>query len=125
MNRRIFLTGLTTALAAVRIGNAQTAMKKAVVGVLGSTPVAPQLYEMFKRGVRELGYTEDHDVTFVQRDAADTPERLPALAAEFVRSRADVIFARGPVAVAASAKASKTIPIVAIDLESDPIALGY
>jgi putative ABC transport system substrate-binding protein len=61
----------------------------------------------------------------VQQDAGDVPSRLPALAADLIRDRVDVLFARGPVALAAAAEASKTIPIVAVDLDSDPIALGY
>jgi ABC-type uncharacterized transport system substrate-binding protein len=122
--RRFLLTSLAGALAAPLAAGAQTAAKKARVGMLGSNPVDPALYEMFKQGLGELGYTEDHLVLIVREDA-DTPTRLPALAADLVRARPDVIFVRGPVAVAAAVKASKTIPIVAIDLESDPIALGY
>ena len=125
MERRAFLAGAAALLAAPLAAGAQTAAKKARVGMLGSNPVDPALYEMFKQGLGELGYTEDHLVLIVREDAGDTPTRLPALAADLVGARPDVIFARGPVAVAAAVKASKTIPIVAIDLESDPIALGY
>jgi putative tryptophan/tyrosine transport system substrate-binding protein len=53
------------------------------------------------------------------------PARLPARAAELVRIGPDVIFARGPAAVAAEVQATTTIPIVAVDLESDPLAPGY
>ena len=125
MNRRAFVTGLGAVLAGPVIGDAQTAAKKARIGMLGSTTVAPALYEMFKVGLGELGYAEGREVLILDVDAGDIPARLPTLAANLVRAKAAVIFARGPVAVAAAVKASKTIPIVAVDLESDPIALGY
>jgi putative ABC transport system substrate-binding protein len=127
MDRRTFLGTLTGGLlAAPLVADAQTAAKRVrVVGMLGSNPIAPFLYEMFKEGLAQLGYIEGHQVQIVQLDGGGMSARRPAGAAELVRAKADVIFARGPVAVAAAVEASKTIPIVAIDLESDPIALGY
>ncbi len=126
MDRRAFIGTLAGGLlAAPLVADAQTAARKVRVGMLGSNPIAPFLYEMFKEGLAQLGYIEGHQVQIVQLDGGGVPARLPAGAAELVRARADVIFARGPVAVAAAVEASKTIPIVAIDLESDPIALGY
>lgn len=95
---------------------AQTAAKTLHVGILGSEPIAAFLYEMFKEGLAKLGYIEGNRVQIVQLDGGGVPARLPAGAAELVRARVDVIFARGPVAVAAAADASKTIPIVALDL---------
>ena len=68
---------------------------------------------------------EGQKVTFVDRNAGGNPSRLPALATELIRTTPDVIFARGPAAVAAVARATRTTPIVAVDLESDPLALGY
>jgi len=93
--------------------------------VLGVTPGIPANQEMFKQGLAQLGYTEGQQVAFVQQDAGGEPARLAAAAAELVRSKPDVIFARGPTAVAAAVRATTAIPIVAIDLESDPLALGY
>ena len=126
MDRRAFIGTLAGGLlAAPLVAGAQTAAKKVRVGMLGSNPIPPFLYEMFKEGLAQLGYFEGHQVQIVQLDSGGVPARLPAGAAELVRARADVIFARGPFAVAAAVQASKTIPIVAMDLESDPIALGY
>jgi putative ABC transport system substrate-binding protein len=50
--------------------------------------------------------------------------RLPALARDLVDSRADAIIAAGPPAVHAASGATTEIPIVAIDLETDPVASG-
>ena len=127
MERRAFVLATIAGglLAAPLAAEAQTAAKRVRVGMLGSNPIPPFLYEMFKEGLAQLGYIEGHQVQIVQLDSGGVPARLPAGAAELVRARADVIFARGPFAVAAAVQASKTIPIVAMDLESDPIALGY
>jgi putative tryptophan/tyrosine transport system substrate-binding protein len=105
--------------------HAQTTPKVARVALVGTTPTPPALYEMFKQGLAQLGYTEGQQIAFLQKHADGDPARLPAVAAELVRSRPDVIFARGASALAAVARATMTIPIVAIDMESDPIALGY
>jgi putative ABC transport system substrate-binding protein len=103
----------------------QPAGKRVQVSTLGSTPIPPGLYEILKQSLAHLGYTEGQQIVFVQHHANGEPERLQATADELLRSRPDVIFARGQAAVAAAARATATIPIVAVDLESDPIALGY
>jgi len=105
--------------------HAQTTGKRMLVGTLGSTPTPPALFEIIKQGLAQLGYTEGQQIAFAQQHADGDPARLPAAADALVRTRPDVIFARGQSAVAAAARATSTIPIVAIDLESDPIALGY
>src|SRR5206468_5587139 len=110
---------------AVPLTDAQTTAKKVLVGVLGITPSVPANHEVFKQGLAQLGYTEGQQVAIVQKHADSEPARLAAVAADLVRSKPDVIFARGPAAVAAAVRATAAIPIVAVDLESDPVALGY
>jgi putative ABC transport system substrate-binding protein len=51
-------------------------------------------------------------------------EALPGLAAELVRRQVDVLYATGPAAVKAAIGATSVIPIVALDLETDPVASG-
>ena len=51
--------------------------------------------------------------------------RLPALATDLVNNRVDTIVAVAPAAVQAAAGATKSIPVIAIDLESDPVASGF
>jgi len=106
-------------------GVAQTSAEKLRIGILGVTPPNPANQEMFKQGLGQLGYTEGSQVELVNQHADGVPARLPGRAAELVRVKSHVIFARGPAALAAAVQATTTIPIVAIDLESDPIALGY
>jgi len=117
----IFATSFSFATPA----HAQTPAKRAQVGVLGVTPGIPATNDMFKQGLAQSGFTEGQQVDFVVRHADSDPARLPAVAADLVRTKPDVIFARGPDAIAAAVKATRTIPIVAVDLESDPLALGY
>jgi ABC transporter substrate binding protein len=64
-------------------------------------------------------------VSIEHRHAGGQPDQLPGLAVELVRTRADVIFARGAGALLATRNATSTIPIVAVDLESDPVAKGF
>jgi putative ABC transport system substrate-binding protein len=123
--RAAFAIFFTISLLSAALTDAQTAAKKRVVGVLGVTPTPPANHEMFKQGVAQLGHTEGQHVLFVEQHAGGVPVQLPAAAAELVRARPDVIFARGPAAVVAAVQATKTIPIVAVDLESDPIAMGF
>jgi putative tryptophan/tyrosine transport system substrate-binding protein len=51
--------------------------------------------------------------------------RLPALATDLVNARVDAILAAGPPAVQAASGATKSIPVIALDLESDPVASGF
>src|SRR5262249_47466171 len=52
------------------------------------------------------------------------PERLPSIAAELLRLKLDVIVCAGPAGLRALRSATATVPIVAIDLETDPVASG-
>jgi len=114
-----------SALAVPLPGRAQTAAKKPRVGILGITPSIPANHEMFKQALGQLGYNEGQQVVLVDQHAGGVPARLSPVATELVRAGIDVILARGQDAVAAAARATKTIPIVAVDMQSDPIALGY
>jgi putative tryptophan/tyrosine transport system substrate-binding protein len=125
MNRRRLLQGLTTVfLATPWPVDAQPTREKRV-GVLGVTPTQPVNYEMFKQGVEQAGSFEGHRVIFVEQHADGTPDRLPDAIARLLRARPDVIYARGPASVSAAVQATRTIPIVAVDLESDPVARGF
>ena len=95
------------------------------VGVLGPTPGDRALMEAFLRGLALLGYVDGRTVIVDNRHAGGNPDGLPTLATELVRANCDVIIARGAGALAALKSAAGTTPIVAVDLESDPVAMGY
>ena len=96
----------------------------AIAGPTDSPPPPPANWEAFREGLDELGYREGANIVFEHAYAKSRPERFADLAADLVRRRVEVIFARGPHAVIAAKQATRTIPIVGIDLESDPVAAG-
>ena len=76
-------------------------------------------------GSSDLGYVEGQTIAFEIRFAGMKLERFPGLAADLVRRKVDVILVSGPAAIRAAREATRTIPIVALDLESDPAAAGF
>ena len=68
--------------------------------------------EAFRQGLRELGYVEGKNIVIEWRSAEGKLDRLPALAAELVRLKVDVIVTAGPTATRAAKEATSTIPIV-------------
>src|SRR4029450_3630425 len=79
----------------------------------------------FHRALHERGWVEGKNLKFEYRDAGGDPTRMPQLADELVRLNVDVIFPVGPPAVRAAFFATRSIPIVAHDFETDPVAAGY
>jgi putative tryptophan/tyrosine transport system substrate-binding protein len=77
----------------------------------------------FKRGLKEAGYVEGQNVTIEYRWADNQYERLPALAAELVNLRVNVIFANSP-SIPAALAATSTIPII-FTSGDDPVRLGF
>src|SRR5438132_14377841 len=87
-------------------------------------PPPPANWDAFVRGLLEAGYIEARNIAFEHRSAHDQPELFPSLALELASLKVDVIFARGTWALAAAKNATRTIPIVGIDLEIDPVEAG-
>jgi ABC-type uncharacterized transport system substrate-binding protein len=80
--------------------------------------------EAFRQGLRELGYVEGKNIVLEWRYAEGTLDRLPALAAELVRLKVDVIVTSAPPATRAAKEATTTIPIVMAQ-DSDPVGSGF
>jgi putative ABC transport system substrate-binding protein len=99
-----------------------------VIGFLNPAPraeVIPHLVAAFRRGLAEAGYVEGKNLTIDYRFTNFRPELMPEVASDLARLNVNVIFAAGPEQVAAVRNATTSIPIVAVDLESDPIAKGF
>ena len=96
------------------------------IGWLGNgTPrgtSSPEL-EAFRRGLRERGWIEGQTVTIEFRWAEGTPNRLPALVAELVQQKVDVILLSGTAAMRAAQSVTRTVPVVFVVL-ADPVAAG-
>jgi putative ABC transport system substrate-binding protein len=123
MNRRelLVLAGSTTALARAALAQ-QTPMP--VIGFFSST--SPEAYASrlaaFRQGLNDVGYVEGRDVTIEYRWAEGRYDRLPALAAELVGRKVDVIVATASPAALAAKSATPTIPIVFVAV-ADPVAV--
>lgn len=109
-------------LAAPRAGNAQPVAKVYRVGYLSS---AASVFEPFRDALRELGYVEGQNLVLEVRLASGRIEHLPALAAELVRARVDLIAAVSPPAIRAAKEATSTIPIVMAFTSEDPVRSGF
>src|SRR5713226_4198577 len=118
--------GASALTAPLRSFAQQQSAKVPVIGYL--SPVVPQnnsdtRLEAFRLGLRELGYVEDKNVRLEVRWGEGKLERLPALAAELVRLKVDVILAMTSPSVLAAKQATRTIPIV-MPVSSDPVGDG-
>ena len=97
-----------------------------IVGRLSTGSLGPNdpVEQTLRAGLHELGYTEGRDYRFEYRSAAGRPEELPRLAEELARLPVDVIVTGTEAATQAAKQATKTIPIVAILPDHDPVATG-
>jgi putative ABC transport system substrate-binding protein len=126
MERRTFMAMLTGGIvAAPLVAEAQQAAKVARIGYLTGTnlSVSPHLHEAFRQGLRDLGYVEGRNLVIEYRDAEGKFERFPALAAELVALKVDVIVAPNVLAALAAKQATRILPIVFASA-SDPVASG-
>jgi putative ABC transport system substrate-binding protein len=120
VNRRTFLRGLAISLLAAPIAaEAQQAAKIARIGYLATNPT-PHFQEAFRQGLRDLGYVEGRNLVIEDRDAGRKRELLPALAAELIALKVDVIVASGTPAVLATKRATRSLPIV-FTAVADPV----
>ena len=96
------------------MAEAQQSAKVPRIGYLsGATPYAQSdRIEAFRQGLRELGYVEGKNIVIEWRSAEGKLDRLPALAAELVRLKVDVIVTGGATATRPAKEATVTIPIV-------------
>jgi putative ABC transport system substrate-binding protein len=115
-------------IVAANIACAQPMRKIATVGILHSSPAATfssMGIMAIRNGFRDLGYVEGQTIVLEFRSPTTGAEKLPGYASELVRLDADVIIAIGPTAVRAARDATSVLPIVAMDLETDPVASGF
>jgi len=107
------------------VAQAQEPKKAPRLGFLGATSpsaVAARL-DAFRQGLRELGYVGGKNIAIEYRYAEGKLDRLPALAAELVRLKVDVIVLAGPASIRPAKEATNTIPIVMAN-DADPVGSG-
>jgi len=115
-----------TLLAAPLAAGAQQPPKIPRIGYLEalSPSAGAPLLEAFRRGLRELGYVEGQNISIDYRWAEGRFDRFPALAAELIQLRVDVIVTSSNAGVTALQQATRTIPIVVAAM-ADPVASGF
>jgi putative ABC transport system substrate-binding protein len=124
MKRRTFIAGLGSAAAWPLAARAQASLP--VVGILsGATFESMNAFlAWFYPGLASEGFIENRNFTTQFRWADDKYDRLPALAADLVRRRVDLIVALGTTPGALAAKAAtQTVPIVFV-VGTDPVEVG-
>lgn len=112
-------------LAGAVLAEAQQPAKVPRIGFLFSLSTADHASNMdvFRGGLRELGYVEGKNIFIEYRSAEGKLDRLPPLADELVRLKVDVIVPISTAAAVAAKNATKTIPIV-FSSGADPVAIG-
>jgi putative tryptophan/tyrosine transport system substrate-binding protein len=112
MRRRTFVAGLVAAVGFPPSVFAQTtgSIPEVVLFYAGPVASAEARAKLVRETLRAEGLVE---------------EQLPKLAKELVRPGVSAMLAVGPAALRAARAASATIPIVALDLETDPVKAGF
>jgi putative ABC transport system substrate-binding protein len=126
IDRRTFVRLVPIGLAMKSLrANAQQAGKIYRIGYLaGGSPAGSLAFvEQFREGLREHGWIEGHNVVIEYRFAEGSFDRLPALAADLVRLKVDLIAAIPTPAAVAAKNATGTIPIVVM-AAVNPLELG-
>jgi putative ABC transport system substrate-binding protein len=122
-------TGVVLLVLSASLGTAAAQRPEKVprVGYLNpgspSVPLRQRRLDAFRQGLRELGYVEGQGIAIEPRWAEGKYERYPALAADLVRVKVDVIVAVGGAAAQAAKHATRTIPIV-MSVVNDPVGSG-
>lgn len=126
MRRREFIGVIGAAAAWPRFATAQT-QRTPIVGFThpGFPEFGSLVIDSLREGFREAGLIEGVSVRLEARWARGKPEALPQLTRELIQLGADVLMPTARPSIEAAKAATTTIPIVANDLESDPIASGF
>jgi len=124
-SKLLFCLLVTVLLITAPPSQAQQSTKVFQIGYLGGVSLSANTarQESFRQGLRELGYVEGKNIVIDWRSADGKLDRLPALAAELVRHKVDIILTSGGAATRAAKEATRTIPIVMTN-DSDPVSDG-
>jgi len=124
MRRRDFITLLGGAAAAWPLAARAQRAAMPVIGFL-NPGFRSNVWTALIGGLRDIGYVDGETIKIEPRWALGRPETLPGLAQELVRLKAEVVVAVGRPSIDAVRAATTDLPIVAVDLESDPVESGF
>lgn len=127
MKRRTFVAGLAATAASVRVARAQAPANVPVIGFLHpGTPESGSLIpSALREGLRDAGYIVNETIKVEERWARGKPEIIPQLVRELLQLRVALMIPTARVSIEAARAATKDVPLIANDLESDPVASGY
>jgi len=127
MKRRTFVAGLAVTAAVLRIARAQSPANVPVIGFLhpGSRESGSLIPGALREGLRDAGYVVNETIKVEERWAGGKPEVLPQLVQELLQLRVALLIPTARASIEAALAATKDVPLVANDLESDPVASGY
>ncbi len=125
MRRREFIGALATMAVLPRAARAQGSPRTFRIGVLngGTEAGTKERDACFYDGLRKLGWIEGQNIVIERRWADGDTARLPALAAELIRLKPDLIATSGTPSAQAAQRATDSIPVV-FNMVSDPVASG-
>ncbi len=125
MKRRQAIATAIALLGAAQGVHAQAGRAPGKIGYLHPRTVAPDhlTLMLLRPAWQGLGYVEGE--SFLLRSAQDDPRQLPARVNELIGQGVGVLIVVGAAALKAASEATKTVPIIAIDLETDPVSAGY
>ena len=121
MDRRDFIAGTAALLVSPRRSWAQGPPRR--IGYLDTAPLYLPNYKVWQDGMRDHGWIEGKNLIIDSRSTEGHDERLPALAAELVALKPDLLVGIAPQAALALKSATATIPIVFVAV-FDPVAIG-
>ena len=98
---------------------AQQADKLSRVGVLSIAPLTSADYAAFRHALRDLGYVEGKNITFIPKSAQGNTDLFPELARELARANVNVMVVGGDQGLRAAKEATDSIPIIV--LACDPL----
>ena len=126
MRRREFISLVSGAAAWPLAARAQQTSDIPRFGFVyqGSQAAMALRIEAILSGLRVSGYAAPAQVEIMGRAAEGDPARIVPLVGEVIAKNVSVIMASGPLVLNAARSATRSIPIVAVDFETDPIASG-
>ena len=113
-------------LAAFQSAHAQQPKKIPRIGVIsgtGNTNEADSSAKLLRQALQDLGYSEGKNIQFEYRDTEGDRDRIPAIIAELINLKVDILFSTQAIVIRAAKQATKTIPIVMV-ITPDPVATG-
>src|SRR5438105_920060 len=128
MTKKIILLSLCSLLLApcFAVEAQQQPIKIPRIGFLAAVSLSANSarFGAFRQGLRDLGFVEGKNIVIEWRYAEGKPDRLPAIAADLVRLKVDVIVTGGGISTRSAKDATVTIPIV-MTQDIDPVGNGF